>query len=88
MGSVIDTLLRAALEGNPSAEVRRRLEGIRKVIAEDPPEWLRTRRALRALERIHSPEARQILERVAAGEPDARPTLEAKAILARINDAP
>jgi len=50
-----------------------------------PPAWLRAGRAVAILENIATPEARQLLESVAGGEPDALPTKEAKAALDRLN---
>jgi hypothetical protein len=45
---------------------------------------LRQTRALEALEQIRSPEARKLLERLAAGAPEARLTREAQAALERL----
>jgi hypothetical protein len=50
-----------------------------------PPAWLRAARAIAVLENIATPEARQLLESLAAGERDALPTREAKAALERLN---
>jgi hypothetical protein len=50
-----------------------------------PPAWLRAARAVAVLENIATPEARQLLESLAAGERDALPTREAKAALERLN---
>jgi hypothetical protein len=49
-----------------------------------PRAWLRAVRAVGILEGIATPEARQLLEAVASGEPDALPTTEARAALARL----
>ncbi len=54
--------------------------------AQDPP--LRLRRALLALERIDTPEARQFLEKLASGASEDRLTREARAITARRAQAP
>ena len=48
------------------------------------PEVLRTVRALAALERASTPEARGVIERLANGDPSARETREARAALDRL----
>jgi WD40 repeat protein len=86
LGDQARPALQAALQANPSAELRRRTEALLA-----PPDVVRsaeTRRALRAvevLERIGSPEARQLLEALGGGAPDARQTREVKAALARLS---
>ena len=49
-----------------------------------PPEVLRTVRAIAALERVGTPEARAVLERMAQGNPDALETRDAKSVLNRL----
>jgi WD40 repeat protein len=80
-------LLRA-LQGKPSAEVRRRVE---KLLAKAEtarlrvdPLLLRSLRALEVLERIASPEAKKVVLTLAKGNPQARLTQEAKAALDRL----
>jgi WD40 repeat protein len=51
------------------------------------PEVLRTVRALTALDRARTPEARGVIERLTQGVPDAVMTREAKATLERLNRA-
>ena len=51
------------------------------------PEVLRTVRAITALERINTPEARGAIERLAQGNPDAIETREAMSTLDRWNAA-
>jgi hypothetical protein len=51
------------------------------------PEILRTVRALTALDRVHTPEARGVIERLTQGVSDAVTTREAKATLERLNRA-
>ncbi|MGE3805935.1 MAG: hypothetical protein AB7K24_14780 [Gemmataceae bacterium] len=48
------------------------------------PQWLRAARAVALLEHLNTPEARKLLEALAAGEADALPTKEAKAALDRL----
>lgn len=79
---------RQALAGRPPAEARRRLERLLDAQEEaqrnPPPERLRELRALEVLEMIGTPEARQVLERLAQGAAGARLTLEAKDGLRRL----
>jgi hypothetical protein len=75
--------LREALEAKPSPEVRRRLA---ELLEKTSGEWLRTRRAVEALELSGSPEARQVLEALARGAAGARLTREATAALRRRTD--
>jgi hypothetical protein len=51
------------------------------------PEVLRRLRAITALEHVHTPEARAVIERLTQGAPDAITTREAKATLERLNRA-
>jgi hypothetical protein len=53
-----------------------------------PPEVLRTLRAIAALERAGTPEARATLERMARGNPDAMETRDAKSALDRLSRRP
>jgi WD40 repeat protein len=78
-----------ALEGKPSAEATRRLKAIlERLDATRPsPELLRSLRAVEVLERVGTPEARRVLEELAAGRADALLTREAKAALARLGHA-
>lgn len=84
LGSVAEPALRKALENSPSAELRRRaeklLEALPGWVIKDP-DTLRIVRAIWVLQRIATPEARAILEKLAAGAPAARLTQEAKAAL-------
>jgi RNA polymerase sigma factor (sigma-70 family) len=74
-----------ALAGKPALEVRRRLEKIRDarmrtVLAE---EELRSYRAVEVLEHIGTPQARRLLQRLAAGAPGALATTAAREALQR-----
>ena len=75
--------LNKALEGQPSAEVRRRVEGLLEKLKGSgaSAERLRTARALEVLEQMDVPEAKQLLETLAKGEASAWLTQEAKAAL-------
>jgi predicted NACHT family NTPase len=81
VGSLAEPGLREALQGSPSLEVRRRLEGLLDRLAK---EQLREVRALEVLEYLGTPEAQQLLTRLAEGAPEARLTREAKAALKRL----
>jgi hypothetical protein len=77
-----------ALAGKLSVEVRTRLE---EIVQKQLRKWrkssgeeVRTLRALEALERAGTPEARRLLQALADGVPEARMTVEAKASLERL----
>jgi RNA polymerase sigma factor (sigma-70 family) len=80
--------IRLALKAKPALEVRRQLEKLLTRLDRMTPERLRQLRALVALERAGSPEARQLLKSLAAGEPGAWLTEEAKNTLERIDGRP
>jgi DNA-directed RNA polymerase specialized sigma24 family protein len=79
--------LRAARDKAPSAEARRRLEQLLKKLdglgTSDEP--LRASRAVEALEYIGTPEARQLLTKLAGGAPETWLTREAKAAAGRLD---
>lgn len=78
--------LRKALEKHPGLEVRRQLEQLLEKL-EGPVRaagMMRELRSLEVLEHIATPEARQVLEKLAGGSAEARLTQEAKASLARL----
>jgi WD40 repeat protein len=77
----VEPVLRRALKGGPSPEVRHRLE---RLLARVPSERLRLGRAVAVLERLQSPPARDLLARFAKRSPEARLTQEAKAALERL----
>ncbi len=83
VGEAAGPALRKALEGKPTLEVRRRVEGLLEKVEGNDPERLRTGRALEALERIGTAEARAVLRTLAAGAAGARLTRDAKASLRR-----
>jgi WD40 repeat protein len=90
VGAAAAPLLRKVLQGEPSPERKRRAE----LLLQQPqfplrsPEAMRASRALEVLERIGTPEARQVLEALAQGTPEALLTREAKAALRRLDRKP
>src|SRR5437764_1205516 len=82
MAEQIEPLLRKAGDNSASPEVRRRIPTILAAVRAVPSSnRLRTLRAITALERIGTPEAREVLKRLADGDAAARETREAKAAL-------
>jgi WD40 repeat protein len=76
--------LHAALDAKPSVEAKNRIEALLKDLHPwyiKDPETLRTVRAIWVLQRMATPEARALLESLAAGAPEARITQEAQAAL-------
>ena len=85
LGPQAEPALRAALQGKPSLEQKRHIEGLLAELVIPPPpapEELRQLRAVIVLERIASPVARRVLEEVAKGPPSAPLTRQAHAALA------
>jgi WD40 repeat protein len=77
--------LRKALAAQPSVEARRRLEDVRRRLESSPSaEGLRSLRAVEALERIGTPKAQVVLQKLAAGAPEARLSQEARASVERL----
>jgi RNA polymerase sigma factor (sigma-70 family) len=86
LGERVEPALRQALKEKPSAEVRRRVEALLAALkGVPPPNTLRALRAVWVLERVGTPEARQLLGALAKGAPAARQTAEAKAVLDRLD---
>jgi WD40 repeat protein len=81
---VAEPALRRAIAGQPSAEVRRRVQGLLDQLAPCSAERLVEVRALAVLEHLGTPEARQQLVDLADGAPEARLTQEARASLERL----
>jgi hypothetical protein len=82
LGTIAESALRKCLENSPSAELRRRAEPLLEALPGwliKDPETLRIVRAIWVLQRIGTPEARALLEKLAAGAPAARQTQEARA---------
>lgn len=79
--------LRDALSRGPSPEANRRLKALLANVARLEPaaDLLRDLRAVELLEQIGSIEARQLLESLATGVPDARLTQKARAARDRVS---
>ena len=86
-GEAAHAALVKVLAAMPSAEVRRRAEEVLAKLDDvaEKPEQIRGLRALEVLELIGTPEARQIVEALAKGVPEARLTREAKGTLLRLD---
>jgi hypothetical protein len=89
LGELARPALQAALKGEPSLELRRRVQRLLDALDNGalPAESLRHLRAVAVLEHIASAEARKLLDALATGAPEARLTQEAKAALARLCSA-
>jgi hypothetical protein len=86
LGDLARPALQKVLGQKPSEEVRARATRLLQQV-EVPitaPEMLRTLRGIEVLEHAGTPEARALLEALAGGAADARPTWEAKASLKRL----
>jgi HEAT repeat protein len=87
LGELATEALQRALDDPPSEEVRQRAEQILRSTSPISPvsgEPLRALRAIEVLEKIGTPEARQILQALAQGEPRARVTRDAASALERL----
>jgi RNA polymerase sigma factor (sigma-70 family) len=83
LGESAEAALRQALAGNPSAEMRQRIEQLLAKLEPGSPQRLRESRAVQAMEYAGTTEARQVLETLAQG-PATSLTREAKAALERL----
>jgi RNA polymerase sigma factor (sigma-70 family) len=90
LGDLAEPTIRRALGGKPSLEAQRRLlslaERVESQTVSDTK--LRALRAIEVLEHIGSREARELLQRLANGAPEARLTCEAKKSLERLAKRP
>lgn len=84
MGEGAVHLLKKALDGKPSLELRRRLEALLDLSAATSSPSLQQHRSVATLEWIGTPAARELLRTLAKGAPGARLTIEAQAALKRI----
>jgi len=77
--------LRKCLQSQPPAEIRRRIEVLLQNLKSpvSSPHRLRAFRSIEILEQIGTPEAQQVVETLAKGEPISRVTLEARFTLDR-----
>jgi WD40 repeat protein len=84
-GDSIEAMIRAAQKSTPSLEARHRLDSLIAVAeTRTSPSTLRDRRAIGVLERIGTRDARELLQLVAGGVPDAGATRDARASLDRL----
>lgn len=85
-GSLAEPTLRKALADTHSPEARARMEYLLEKQESNFPSGglLRSLRAIEVLEQIGTPQARQLLESIAAGHPQAALTREAKASVQRM----
>jgi RNA polymerase sigma factor (sigma-70 family) len=81
MGDVVDTALRAELRRQPSLEARR---SIKELLAEPRLATCRHLRVIRLLESLGPAGARQLLEELATGIPEASLTRAARAAVERL----
>jgi RNA polymerase sigma factor (sigma-70 family) len=88
LGAVVQPALVRALKSGPSLESRRRLEELLPRVSKLTQERLRQLRALLALERAGSPEARELIKSLAEGEDGAWLTEQARTALERLERRP
>jgi RNA polymerase sigma factor (sigma-70 family) len=81
LGAEAEDALRKALSARPSPEARRRIEALLGAVKSQHVGILR---GVEVLERVHTVEARRLLDTLAHGLPDARLTQEAKAALKQL----
>jgi WD40 repeat protein len=84
LGELALPALHKALDGNPSAEVRRQARQMIEAGTVVSGERLRRLRAVEALEHAGTAEVRALLEALTRGAPEAELTREAKAALVRL----
>ena len=89
-GEPIRPIVQKELSGTPVPETKRRLETLLLRLDEEvlSAETLRLVRAVEALERMGSAEARLLLQELAVGAPGARLTREARSSLSRMMARP
>jgi hypothetical protein len=84
IGADAEKALEAALPKAPSIDAKRRMEALLKQLKGSPQEGrLRGLRAVEVLERVGTPEAIEVLKKLAGGAPEAWLTREARAVLDR-----
>jgi WD40 repeat protein len=85
LGDVAEPALRKLLLGKPSLEMRQRAEQLlqKLEVPVTDPDRLRTLRAIEVLGHLNTPEARQVLGKLAKGAPESRLTQHAQEALER-----
>jgi hypothetical protein len=83
LADLAEPFLRETLAGKPSAEVKQRIEQLLEDLSHGALP-IEQERALEALEQSGSAEARQLLESLAKGAPEARLTKQAMASMKRL----
>ncbi len=84
LGDAITPALRQTLKDKPAREVRRRVQQLLDQTRDWNAERLRNHRAIQALEHIGTQKAKQVLEALERGSPEARRTEEARTALKRL----
>jgi WD40 repeat protein len=85
LAELAEPALRKALEANPTQELRRQATRLLDRLSNISGERMRRVRAVETLEYVNTPDARQVLEKIAKGASEARLTREAKAALERVH---
>jgi len=87
LGELAEPNLRQRLTKQPSLEVQRRIEQLLRQLqgTTDTPNAIQAMRALEVVEKIGSPGARGLLEKIARGFPGSRLTQEARDALERLD---
>jgi RNA polymerase sigma factor (sigma-70 family) len=87
LGELAVPYLKKAVEGQPSLELSQRVERLldRLVVTTPAGDRLRELRAVEVLELADTPDARKVLEALAAGAAEARLTRDAKAAVGRMS---
>jgi hypothetical protein len=87
LGELAIPALQKVLATRPSLEIRRRVEPMLEDLTGRnlSPEQIRIVRAIEVLDKIGTPEAKQLLERLAGGAPGSLTTLQAQMSLDRLN---
>lgn len=90
LGKAVEPALQRAMQGNPTAEVRRRLQEILEKVKEGAVKVNPARggRALEVLEHVGNAEARQVLEALAKGDENSPLARGARATLERLARRP
>jgi RNA polymerase sigma factor (sigma-70 family) len=84
LGDRAGRALQESLHAGATPEARRQIVILLEGLSTWSPDRLRVRRAVTSLEQMRTPEARQLLEELAGGSPEALPAREAEAALARL----